>query len=260
MDKKSIFITGAGRRLGAAIAKFFGERSFTVILHANKSVTRAQELVGAIRETGGDAFAVCGDLTSDEDFEQVIRSVAAITPTIDILVNNASHFEYDFPGEAKRDILKNSFKINIEVPFRLIEHYSSLSTEGRKLDVFNILDQKLEAINPDYYGYTIGKAGLYAITKLWQSSGHKHVRVFGIMPGNLYPSGRQTEDDFNAAARSNLLHRAPSAEDICDAIYFFTTHPGMPAQNLAVDAGERLAGRARDPAYDEAILHSRSAK
>jgi NAD(P)-dependent dehydrogenase (short-subunit alcohol dehydrogenase family) len=260
MRKKFMLITGAGRRLGAAMGKFFAAKNFAVVVHANNSVSQARELVDTIRKSSGDAFAVSGDLGSDEGFSQVVGAVADVTSSIDVLINNASHFEYDFPGKAKRDLLEKSFRVNIEAPFKLIEHYSSLSTERKKLDVFNILDQKLEAINPDYYSYTIGKAGLYAITKLWQSSGHRHVRVFGIMPGNFYPSGRQTEDEFNAGARANLLQRAPSAEDICDAIQFFTTHPGMPGQNLAVDAGERLAGRTRDPAYDPAIVPSRPVK
>jgi hypothetical protein len=79
------------------------------------------------------------------------------------------------------------------------------------------------------------------------------VRVFGILLGNLYPSGRQTEDDFRAAARANLLQRAPTPRDICEAISFFQSHPGIQGQNIAIDSGERLVGRAHDLAYDDEI-------
>lgn len=243
-------ITGAGRRLGAEIARYLGARAFKVIVHARKAEADSVALVSEIVQNGGDAALVVGDLAVAAERDRIVREIGNATDGLDILVNNASEFAYDFPGHGDLGILERSLNIHVIVPFLLIEHFARQAREGRRLDVFNVLDQKLESLNPDYYSYTIGKAALRAITGCWQVSGTSHVRVFGIMPGNMYPSGPQTEEEFQASSKANLLRRAPAAADVCEAITFFHANPGIAAQDLVVDAGEHLTLRQRDPAFD----------
>lgn len=251
---KVAVITGAAHRLGAELARHFAQQHFHVIVHVNTSAAAGRNVVGAIEDRGGKALLVVADLSTDRGIEDLVRAGQELGNGVDLLINNASHFEYDFPGAANEAFLDLSVNLHIVAPFKLIERFARLSNPDRRLDVFNILDQKLERFNPDYYSYTIGKAGLYGLTKLWQASGHRHVRVFGILPGNMYPSGRQTDEEFRVAARANLLGRAPDPRHICDAITFFLNHPAIEGQNLPVDAGERLAGRDRDPAYDPNLV------
>lgn len=253
MSKVAV-ITGASHRLGAEFARHFAQLDFHVVVHVNASVTEGQGVVGDIEARGGKALLVAADLTTDQGIEDLVRSSLDLSGHVDLLINNASYFAYDFPGAASQEILDISMKLHVLAPFRLIEHFSKRAGPDRRLDVFNILDQKLERYNPDYYSYTIGKAGLYGLTKLWQASGRRDVRVFGILPGNMYPSGRQTMEEFRTAAKANLLERAPDPKDFCEAITFFVDHPAIEGQNLPVDAGERLAGRDRDPAYDPNLV------
>jgi NAD(P)-dependent dehydrogenase (short-subunit alcohol dehydrogenase family) len=255
MNSKVALVTGAGRRLGAEIARHLGRHNFRVLVHVNASLSEGSAVVDEIERDGGRASLIQADLTTIQGIDRVVSEIKKTFDGLDVLVNSASIFKYDRPGAASVDTLEQSLKIHIVAPFALMEELAQLATATRRLDVFNILDQKLESLNPDYYSYTIGKAGLNAITKLWQSADRPHVRAFGILPGNLYPSGRQTEEDFRAAGRANLLQRSPTPSDICEAISFFQSHPGIPGQNIAIDSGERLVGRARDPAYDAEITH-----
>lgn len=250
MRPKVALITGAGRRLGAEIARRMAKRGFTVIAHANASRDQASRVVTDIEQSGGKAVLLLGDLTLQAERERMLREIDDIDSSIDVLINNASFFEYDFPGTARYDLLTQSMNIHIAVPFLMIEHFAKRASRQRRLDVFNILDQKLDNFNPDYYSYTVGKAGLYAISKCWQGAANADVRVFGLLPGSMYPSGRQTEAEFILASRANLLERAPAPDDVCEAILFFCDHPAIPAQNVPVDAGERLTDRRRDPAFD----------
>jgi NAD(P)-dependent dehydrogenase (short-subunit alcohol dehydrogenase family) len=255
MNSKVALVTGAGRRLGAEIARHLGRHEFSVLVHVNTSLSEGSAVVDEIGRDGGRASLIQADLTTGEGLDRVVSEIKKTSAGLDVLVNSASSFKHDLPGAASIDFLDQSLKIHIVAPFVLIEQLARLASATRRLDVFNILDQKLESLNPDYYSYTIGKAGLNAMTKLWQSSDPPHVRVFGILPGNLYPSGRQTEEEFRAAGRANLLQRAPAPSDICEAISFFQSHPEIRGQNIAIDSGERLVGRARDPAYDAEITH-----
>jgi NAD(P)-dependent dehydrogenase (short-subunit alcohol dehydrogenase family) len=253
MSKVAV-ITGASHRLGAELARYFARMEFHVVVHVNASVAQGQSVVREIEEQDGKALLVAADLTTDRGIDHLVRSSLDLSGHVDLLINNASYFAYDFPGAASQEIIDTSLKLHVLAPFRLLEGFAGHASQDRPLDVFNILDQKLERFNPDYYSYTIGKAGLYGLTKLWQASGHRSVRVFGILPGNMYPSGRQTVEEFQIAAKANLLQRAPDPKDICEAIAFFVNHPSIDGQNLPVDAGERLAGRDRDPAYDPNLV------
>jgi NAD(P)-dependent dehydrogenase (short-subunit alcohol dehydrogenase family) len=254
MSSKTALVTGAARRLGAEIARFLAARSFQVIVHVRNSEADGRRLVEDIEGGGGHASLVVGDLSADSERERLLREIDGMTDGLDILVNNASAFEYDFPGKGQHALLRRSLEIHAIVPFMLIEHFANRATGRRQLDVFNILDQRLEHFNPDYYSYTVGKAALRAITRCWQVSQVDGVRVFGILPGTMYPSGPQTEEAFHAASRANLLGHAPAPGDVCEAIAFFHANPALTAQDLIVDGGEHLTRRDRDPAFDRRFI------
>ena len=69
----------------------------------------------------------------------------------DVVVNNASNFRHDFPGEGDPDLLAASLGVHVEAPFQIIEAAARAKPHGATLNVFNILDQKLINPNPDYY-------------------------------------------------------------------------------------------------------------
>ncbi len=247
---KTILVTGAARRLGAGLASLFARDGHRVVLHAHGSVAEAGAVSNALNAAGGNTIVLRADLGAPGSaaafFDRVVDAVGAP----DAIVNNASAFRYDFPGAASEDILRESLGVHVLAPVAIMEAAARRKAPGQIVSVFNILDQKLDNPNPDYFSYTIGKAGLRAATTLWQSAARADFRVFGILPGLMFPSGDQSQDRFVGDALKSPLRRAATPADIHAAIDFFLRNEAIPGQDLAVDGGESLMARGRDVAFE----------
>ncbi|MBR0692875.1 SDR family oxidoreductase [Bradyrhizobium lablabi] len=243
-------VTGAGRRLGAVIAQLLSRNGFKVIVHVNRSRTEGQAIVRRIVDDGGAAALVACDFSRPDRIPNFFGKIVEHHGMPELIVNNASAFSYDFPGKASAAILDTSLAVHVKTPFLLLELAYKSASRRRPVTVVNILDQKVVNLNPDYYSYTIGKCGLYAVTRLWQMNPTDRMRVFGILPGLLYPSGKQTARDFDRVKSDTVLRRNPSPEEIANTVLFFADNKSIPGQNLAVDGGESLVRRTRDIAYE----------
>jgi NAD(P)-dependent dehydrogenase (short-subunit alcohol dehydrogenase family) len=245
-----VLITGAGRRLGADLAHLFASAGHHVLLHANRSVAEAGALADRLRAQGHLADVLTCDLAAPETVPAFMADLIARFGAPDILVNNASLFEYDQPGSADPARLARSLDVHVVSVTRIIEAAVAAKPADRQLTVFNLLDQKLASLNPDYFSYTLGKLGLAGITAMWQAARRSDMRVFGLLPGLMYPSGKQTGPEFERDLTKSPLARVVSAGDIFDAMAFCLAHPQLPAQNLTIDCGESLMQRPRDIAFE----------
>ena len=159
-------------------------------------------------------------------------------------------FSTTFPEKHRSRLLDASLAVHVKAPFILTELAYRKSRSGKPVTVVNVLDQKVKNLNPDYFSYTIGKFGLFGITQLWQMRPSSRIRVFGILPGLLFPSGKQTRRDFERVKNDTVLARHPTAEEISEAILLIARTKSMPGQNLVIDGGESLIRRMRDIAYE----------
>jgi NAD(P)-dependent dehydrogenase (short-subunit alcohol dehydrogenase family) len=243
-------VTGAGGRMGEIIARHLARNGFEVIVHVNKSRKQGARLTREIVEEGHKAALETADLSRPENVTQLFERIVAEHGVPDLIVNNASSFEYDFPGKASNAILSKSLAVHVTAPFLLTELAYKAASRKKPATIVNILDQKVINLNPDYFSYTLGKCGLYAMTRLWQMNPTNRLRVFGILPGLLFPSGKQTKRDFERVRNDTILGQNPSPQDIADVVLLVARTKSMPGQNLVVDGGESLVPRARDIAYE----------
>jgi NAD(P)-dependent dehydrogenase (short-subunit alcohol dehydrogenase family) len=247
---KTALVTGATSRLGAVLAQFFAREDYRVLLHANRSREAARSLSEKLAREGASAEVLIADFAERDATARFCHDLVEKFGAPDVIVNNASIFLHDFPGQGDPDLLAASLAIHVEAPFRIIEAAAQAKPPGAALTVFNILDQKLINPNPDYFSYTLGKAALLALTQLWRVADRPDVRSFGLLPGLMFPSGPQTPQRFAEDERKAPTGRATPAEDICAAIRFFLAHPDMPGQILPIDGGEHLTPRRRDIAFE----------
>jgi NAD(P)-dependent dehydrogenase (short-subunit alcohol dehydrogenase family) len=247
---KTALVTGATSRLGAPLARSFARASYRVILHANNSRDAALAFADELRGQSAEAEALTADFADRAATAGFCETLIARFGAPDVIVNNASVFTHDFPGRGEPDLLAASLAVHAEAPFRIIEAVARAKAPETALDVFNILDQKLINPNPDYLSYTLGKAALLALTELWQKAERRDVRVFGLLPGLMFPSGAQTEARFAIDSEKIPTGSATPAQDICAAIHFFLGQPDLPGQLLPIDGGEHLVPRRRDIAFD----------
>jgi NAD(P)-dependent dehydrogenase (short-subunit alcohol dehydrogenase family) len=243
-------VTGASGRLGEVIALHLSKNGFKVIVHVNKSRYDGKKLTKKITDSGNEAaLAVC-DFRQPSTVSGFFSKIVQRHGTPVLIVNNASAFDYDFPGKGSSKLLNKSLAIHVETPFMLLELAYKRASKRRPITVINILDQKVINLNPDYFSYTIGKCGLLAITKIWQMTPSDRLRVFGILPGLLFPSGKQTQRDFDRVRNNTILGHNPSPQEVANAVLFVTRNKSLPGQNLVIDGGESLVRRVRDIAYE----------
>ena len=242
MGSKIALVTGAGKRLGAAIAKALAADGYKVWVHFNHSAEDARQTIADIRADGGDAEAVQFDLSDTAALPQLVRRLGQI----DVLVNSASVFEYDTAVKLDAAQMQRILNINLVAPCLLASVMAESHAEKNSGCVINLLDQKLFNLNPDHFSYTLAKAGLHTATETLAMQFAPNVRVNAIAPGLTLPAPDMSQPDFDAAHKNNPMQGGSTPEDIVRTVRFILASPAMTAETILVDGGEHLMRRHRD--------------
>jgi NAD(P)-dependent dehydrogenase (short-subunit alcohol dehydrogenase family) len=121
-----------------------------------------------------------------------------------------------------------------------------MTPEGSQSVVVNLLDQKLDNLNPSFLSYTLSKAALNTATTLLAQELAPKLRVVGIAPGITLVSGEQTEQDFQIAHKNTPLGRSSTPEDIASAVCFILDSPAITGTTIMVDGGQHLIPLSQD--------------
>ena len=249
-------VTGAGARLGQAMALYLGQRGYDVAVHYAGSQAGAEEAVAQLKAMGRQAVAIQADLL-DEDATQTLvsRAAEALGGPLTCLVNNASIFEYDNIKTSTRNSWDRHMESNLRAPFVLTQHFAA-QVPGPETDlmdepvaqglVVNMLDQRVHKLTPEFMSYTIAKMGLWAMTRTTAQALAPKVRVNGIGPGPTLKGHRQSKDHFNRQRAATVLKRGANPSDITAALGYFLDAPAVTGQMLAVDGGQHLAWETPD--------------
>ncbi len=250
---KRVLITGAARRIGAALAEALAGDGWHVIVHYSRSGAEAQGLAEAIRHAGGRCDTVQADLGDRAAVAALIPHCTTRFGALDALVNNASSFSYDTLRSMDLASWDSHHQPNLAAPVFLAQAFAA-ACDGPG-NVINLLDHKVAAPNPDFFSYTVAKMALAGATRLLalaltQEGGS--IRVNGIAPGITLLSGKQTQAGFEHAWHAPPLGRSCTPGEIAGACRFILATPSVNGQILVLDGGESLIGRKRDIAFDTA--------
>ncbi len=245
-----VLVTGASRRIGAAIARRLALRGYGVAIHHHQAAEDAEALHAQIEAEGGTACIVCGELAEAATAPVLIEAARdGLGGPIDGLVNNASQFAWDALPLTDFDLLDRHMRVNCGAPVAL----ASAMAEQPDLDqgaVVNLLDQKLANLNPDFFTYTLSKAALATATELLARALAPRIRVNAVSPGLTLPSLDQSDDEFGRHARQNLLQRPVALADIAASVEMLLATPSITGQNLFVDCGQRFLAREGDVMFE----------
>lgn len=249
-------VTGAGARLGQAMALYLGQRGYDVAVHYAGSEAGAQDTVAQLRDMGREGVALQADLLHEDATQALVgRAVEALGGPLTCLINNASIFEYDTIATATRKSWDRHLESNLRAPFVLIQNFAAQVPDpvadandepvAQGL-VVNMLDQRVHKLTPEFMTYTIAKMGLWALTQTAAQALAPRVRVNGIGPGPTLRGHRQSEDHFARQRAATVLKRGANPADITGALGYFLDGPGVTGQMLAVDGGQHLAWQTPD--------------
>lgn len=251
-------VTGAGKRLGRAMALYLAGRGYDVAVHYHRSADAAEEVAAEIRGKGRRAALLPADLLQEDEVQRLIpAAMAALGGPITCLINNASIFEHDTIASASRESWDRHIESNLRAPVVLTQEMARhvpdpiLDARGEPVAkglVVNMLDQKLRQLTPDHLSYTIAKAGLWTFTRMAAQALGPRIRVNGIGPGPTLRAARQSRAHFDGQRATTVLKRGSNPEDICAALGYLLDAPAVTGQLLCVDGGQHLIWHSPDEA------------
>ncbi|MCU6433954.1 SDR family oxidoreductase [Undibacterium sp. Jales W-56] len=242
-------VTGAARRIGRTIALALAQRGWDVAVHYGQSEEEALSLVAEIKALGRRSVALQCDLGNEHAVQALLPHVIAAFGGIQCIVNNASLFEEDQITSLSQRLLDQHMHVNLLAPLLLARALHAATPDGQQSCVINLLDQKLQNLNPDFLSYTLSKAALQCATTTLAQALAPKVRVVGVAPGITMISGHQTAADFAQAHQVTPLGRSSTPEDIAKTICFVADMPAITGSTIMVDGGQHLLPSTRDIMY-----------
>lgn len=253
---KRCLVTGAGKRLGRAMALYMANRGFDVAVHYASSASGADETVAEIQSLGRKAVALQADLLNEDQVQGLLpAALDALGGPMTCLINNASIFEHDTVHNATRSSWDRHIGSNLRAPFVLTQAFAAQGLEpvsdeaGEPMAtglIVNMLDQRVQKLTPEFMTYTIAKMGLWAMTQTTARALAPAIRVNGIGPGPTLQGGRQSAEHFAAQRTNTVLGRGSDPSDITAALGYFLDAPAVTGQMLCVDGGQHLGWQTPD--------------
>jgi pteridine reductase len=241
LEGKTCLVTGAGRRLGRAVALALAARGAGVAVHYRTSRSGAEEVVRRIRNGGARAEAIPADLADPESRRSLVGGVISRFGRIDVLVNSASTF-YPTPlADVSEEAWDDLMDVNLKAPFFLCRDAGMRMKEGGEGAIINVAD--VAALRPwvDYIPYSAAKSALLALTRGLARALAPEVRVNAIAPGAiLLPEGTSDEEAHRLVSRTPL-GKIGTPEDLVAAVLFllegarYTT-----GEVILIDGGRHL--------------------
>ncbi|GAA0249428.1 pteridine reductase [Rhodanobacter caeni] len=242
-DRRVALITGAGRRVGAVIARTLHAAGYDVALHYRHSAGEAAALAETLeRQRTGSTLLLQGELADTAALPALVASLLAHYGRLDALVNNASAFYPTPVGEATPAQWNELFASNAQAPFFLSQAAvpALRQTQG---SIVNLLDIYAERPLANHPLYCMAKAALAAMTRSLALDLAPQVRVNGVAPGAvLWPSDGKAYDDQQALLARTPMQRAGTPEDVAGAVlWLLRDAPFVTGQVLRVDGGRTLS-------------------
>lgn len=243
-------VTGAGQRLGRAVALELAAHGWGVVIHYRHSAEEAEAVAAEVRKSGGAAAIVGADLDDAAERHALItRATQAAGAPLTALVNTAAMFEHDTIDTLSEELLQRHIALNTFTPSLLAREFTEALPEEARGVVVNFLDFKLASPYPDHFSYTLSKYALAGATELLARALAPRVRVNAIAPGYVLPAPGQAEADYQRLHDDTPLKSGPTPDNIAHAARFLIENDAVTGQTIYVDSGRRFRSFDRDMGF-----------
>ena len=243
---KTALVTGAAKRIGRAIAIALANAGYDIGVHFGRSHDDALALVRELETLGVKAQAIQGDLSDVANVAGLIDRAREALGPIDVLVNNASVFADDRARSLTLDSWQTHMDTNLLAPVLLSQAFAAQPDLREGASIINMIDQRVLKPSPPFFSYSMSKAGLWHATRTLAQALAPHIRVNAVGPGPTLKSIHQSEADFAREARSTLLQKPTSPDEVAAAVIYLLSAPSVTGQMICVDSGQHLNWRTLD--------------
>jgi pteridine reductase len=232
-------VTGAGRRVGRALAVALGGEGMHVAVHYNNSAAGAIETVAMIDNAGGKATPFRGDLTSAETPAKLVGDVAAQLGSLAVVVNSAAVMARTPLGEVTAEIWDRIFALNLRAPFLIAQAAAPLlRAEGGA--IVNIADLAAFESWSGYIPHSISKAGIVKMTSALARVLAPEIRVNAIAPGAVLLPADWNDEAGDRLISTTPLGRLGDPDDVVQAMLYLLRSDYVTGETLIVDGGRHV--------------------
>lgn len=237
---KSALVTGAGKRLGRAIAVALGGAGMRVAVHYNKSSAGALETADAIRAAGGHAETLQADLGGRDEARRLVDACTTRLGSLDLLVPSAASFERVRWDDVDDAAWNRTLALNLSAPFALA-HAATPALRASRGSIVFITCSSTTTPFKNHVPYVVSKGALKQLMRVLCLELAPDVRVNAVAPGTVLPP-----PDMDPAVVARIAGRAPlgrvgDASDIAEAVLYLARAPFVTGHELVVDGGRNVA-------------------
>lgn len=242
VSRRAALVTGAGVRLGRAIANALAQAGYDIALHYNSSQAAAEEASREFRSHGVRCELFPCDLAKTDRLDGFIHAVTQRLPHLSLLVNSASVYEPGRIADTTIEMLGRQWSVNFCAPLFLMKAFSRYVEFG---SIINIVDNKIAYNQFQYAAYLTSKKALAELTKMAALEFAPRIRVNAVAPGVVLPANVRSENYLEWRKAAIPVNRLGASADVCAAISAILENGFINGQILFVDGGEgmNLVGR-----------------
>lgn len=236
MTENTIVITGAGQRIGLALACHFQQKGFDVIA----SYRSEKPGVDALREAG--VTCIQADFSSDGAIHDFARKLATQNVTIRALIHNASDWNAESKTDDYASLLDAMMQIHVKTPYLLNLALSPFMVKGTPAgsDIVHFTDYVAYKGSEKHMAYAASKAALENLTLSFAQKLAPDVKVNSIAPA-LIMFNEGDDEAYKAKALSkSLMGIAPGEQEVIRAVEFILNSNYMTGQSIHLDGGRAL--------------------
>lgn len=237
---KVFLVTGAGTRLGSAIATIIGEGGHHVAVHYGSSRSGAENTQARLQSGGSRAELFQADLTDAEQCRKLVDDVLAVFGRLDGIVANAANFERVAVEDVDDDGWNRAMALNLRAPWLMSQRaIPALRKSGGSI-VF-ITCSSATTPYRNYLPYVVSKGGLRQLARVLALELAPVVRVNAVAPGTVLPPEDMDPKLVERIVSKIPLGRVGSPLDVARAVKFLLESPYITGQEIVVDGGASMA-------------------
>ena len=239
LEGRVALVTGAGIRVGRALAVALGRERMRVAVHYHASSEGAKETAREIESAGGEAALFADDLTSQRGPSELVEKVAAKFGSLAVVVNSAAVMERTPVGAVTPQIWDSIFALNLRAPFLISQDAAPImKKEGGA--IVNIADLAAFESWPAYIPHSISKAAIVKMTSALARVLAPEIRVNAIAPGAVLLPDNWEEDSGERLIETTPLKRLGSPDDVIDAMLYLLKSDFVTGETIIVDGGRHI--------------------